>query len=329
MSESLDHAENAAMQASPPLVSAPGWRRAVPFVVAIGLIAFTLSRVDLRAFVRHVAAVNTPAFLLFNVAFMLALLTADAFATVVVYRRIGAPVRFGEFWVFRGASYLPSILNHHLGQAILTYYVSRRYRVSLARMAGGTLLAYASWGGCLLGAGCIAMVVAGMPLQWPGLALAAGAIYLAIIALRPAPLAAVKLLAPLFEAGLAGHVEALAARLPHFVVLFLGTWLPFFFFDVKIPLGQALVYMPMLMVVVTLPVAPQGLGTRDAFATFFLARFAAGATEVEQRSAAVSATASFAVAMTLVEALLGLLLLRRAMPAFDPKPPAAGSAGST
>src|SRR5262249_22263336 len=202
MSETLDRAEDVVtgptMEPSRAAASGPGWHRAVPFVVAIALIAFTLRKLDLRAFARHVAAVNTPAFLLFSGVFVVALLTAAAFASAIVYRRTVAPVSFREFWVLRGASYLPSILNHHVGQAILTFYVSRRYGVSLARMAGGTLLVYASWFGCLLGAGAIAKVVAGQSWE-PAAMVAAGVAYLAIIAWRPAPLARIKLLAPLFE----------------------------------------------------------------------------------------------------------------------------------
>jgi hypothetical protein len=286
-------------------------------VVAIGCVAFTVARSDLRAFARALASVNAGAFGLFSVAFVLALLTTDSFATAVVYRRTVAPITFRELWVLRGASYLPSILNHHVGQAILTYYVSRRYQVSLARMAGGTLLVYVSWMGWLVGTGCVAMVAQGMSLLWPALVVVAGLGYLGIIALRPARLAEVKLLSPLFDAGLGGHILALAVRLPHFVVLFLGTWLPFYFFGVNIPPPSALVLMPLLMVLVTLPIAPQGLGTRDTFGNLFLAQFAAGATVAEQRAAVAAATTSWVVAFTLVEVVLGLVLLKRALPGLD------------
>jgi Lysylphosphatidylglycerol synthase TM region len=321
-SDTPDQVEPApAAAAVAPQAAAPTswWRRALPFVVAVALIAFTLRRIDLHAFAEHLAAVNAPAFLLFAGGFVLALLTADALATATVYRRTVAPVSFREFWVLRGASYLPSILNHHVGQAILTYYVSRRYGVSLARMAGGTLLVYASWMGCLLGAGSIAMVVVGWPLWQPALVLGAGVVYLAIIAWRPARLSSVKLLAPLFEAGLAGHLVALLVRLPHFAVLFLGTWLPFLFFGVNIPLAAALTYVPILMVAVTLPITPQGVGTRALLAVTFFSRFAPGVTAEAQAAAIAASTTSFEVAFTLVEVLLGIILLRRAMPAMEAK----------
>jgi hypothetical protein len=299
-----------------PLAPTAWWRRALPFVLGLGLIAFTLSRVDIHAFSRNLRAVNAPAFVAFAAVFLVALLTADAFATARVYQRTVAPVSFRELWILRGASYLPSILNHHVGQALLTYYISKRYGVSLARMAGGTLLVYASWMGLLLAAGAAAMVVSGEVLQ-PALVLGAGVAYLVVIAWKPAFLARSRLLAPLFEAGLAGHLWALLVRLPHFVVLFLGSWLPFAFFGVKIPIVAALAKVPILMVAVTLPITPQGVGTRDLVAKTFFASFAAGATPAEQAAAIAASTMSWAVVITLVQAVIGLLLLKRALPTLE------------
>jgi hypothetical protein len=303
---------------SPGEVAAPPWwRRALPFVIAAALIGFTLRKVGLATFARQLAVVNAPLFLGFATLFMIALLTADAFATAIVYRRTVAPIRFGELWILRGASYLPSLLNHHVGQAFLTYYIARGYGVPIARMAGGTLLVYVSWMGCLLGTGCLAMVVAGQPILMPALVVAAGLAYLAVIAIRPAFLARTKLLGPLFDAGLVGHVVAVVVRLPHLAVLFLGTWLPFEFFGVHIPLGAALAYVPIVMVGVTLPITPQGLGTRDLISAHFFERFASGATHEERIAAIVASTTSWVVAFTLTQALFGLIMLRKALPALE------------
>jgi hypothetical protein len=304
----------------------PLWRRALPFAIAIGLIAFVLHRVDLHAFARHLASVDAPAFLLFCAVFLLALLTADAFATAAVYRRTVAPVSFRDLWIVRGASYLPSVLNHHVGQAFMTYYLSRAHGVSLARMAGATLLVYVSWGGSILGLGCVALVVTGKSLVWAAAVVGAGLGYLALVAARPTFLAGNKLLAPLlgplFEAGVQGHVFALAARLPHLAVLFAGTLLPFPFFGVHVPAGPALTYVPILMVAATLPITPQGFGTRDVLAGAFFAAYAPGETQADRLAAIAAATTSFAVAITLMQALLGLVLLRRAMPGLARRMPA-------
>ena len=293
-----------------PAPRAPLWRRALPFVLALGLIGFVVGRLDLRAFGRHLAAVDAPGFLLFATAFILALLTADTFATVLVYRRSVAPIRFRDFWVLRGASYLPSMLNHHVGQAFITYFLARRYGTPLARVAGATLLVYASWSGCVLGLGCVALWLNGKSLLWVAAVLGAGVLYLVIIAARPQRLAETRLLAPLFEAGVSGHLLALLSRIPHLVVLFLGTWIPFRFFGVDIPFAAAAAYIPILMVAVTLPITPQGFGTRDVLAAALFARFAPGDTADARLAAVAAATTSMGIVVSLVEAVLGFLLLR-------------------
>ncbi len=287
------------------------FRAVLPFVLALGLVGFVLSRLDLQAFRGHLERVSAGPFLGFSVLFVLALLSADTLATVLIYRKSVAPIRFRDFWALRGASYLPSMINHHLGQAMITLALSRVYGVSLARVAGATLLVYASWMGCMLGLFCLAIIVDDKPLVWLAGPLGAGLVYLAILALRPARLAQTRLLAPLFEAGVRGHLFALLARLPHLCVLFLGTWLPFWFFGVRIPFPVAAMYVPVLMVAVTLPITPQGFGTRDVLAATFFERFAPGNDQPERLAALAASTTAWGVAITLVEIVLGLYLLRR------------------
>lgn len=301
------------------------WKVALPFVLAIGLVTFTLVRIDFRAFAAQLARVSVPAFFGFAIIFVLALCAADSLATVLVYRRSVASIRFIDFFVLRGASYLPSMLNHHIGQAFVTVALSRVHGAPLARVAGATLLVYASWMGCVLGLFCGAIVLLGKPLFWLSAPLGAGILYLVILAARPKALAQTKLLAPLFEAGVRGHLWALLARLPHLIVLFLGTWLPFWFFGVRIPFPIALAYVPVLMVAVTLPITPQGFGTRDVLAATFFEAYAAGGTSTERLSAIAASTTAWGVAITLIELVFGLLLFRSFAPklaagAPSPKP---------
>lgn len=299
----------------------PLWKRALPFVLAAGLLAFVLARADLGAVRASLLRVNAPAFVAFAALFVLGLLSADCFATLVVYRPVIGRIRYRDLFVVRGASYLPSILNHHVGQAFVTVFLSRSHSVPLARVAGGTLVVYASWTACLLVLGGAAVIATGLPAAWLLVPIGAGVVYLIVLAVRPAKLARLALLRPLFEAGVRGHLIAAAARVPHAAVLFAGTWLSFRFFGVEVPVGAALSYVPILMVVVTLPITPQGFGTRDVLAVTFLLPFALGATDEERRAVIVAATASWGTVLTLVEAALGLLLLRRATKLLDAPSP--------
>jgi hypothetical protein len=305
---------------TPTVVEPPWWRRALPLLLAIALVAFVFQRLDLRAFWAAVSRTHYVLFFLFTLVFNAALLGADVLATAQVYRATVCPVRYRELFVIRAASYLPSLLNHHVGQAWLTYFMAKVYKASLWRVAGATLLVYATTFGCVYLLGAVALLFHHGRVSWlpatVGAIGAAGLGYLIVIALEPAVLRARQTTRALFIAGVRGHLIALVYRLPHIVVLFIGTWVPFGFFGVNVPLTEALVYIPIVMLVTALPITPQGVGTRDVVALQLLARYASGTPE--ERAAAIAATTlSWACALTLVQAGISPLFMRQAQKLLD------------
>ncbi len=293
----------------------PLWRKIASIGIAVALVAYVLSRLDPRTLLTTLAHTHYIAFLAFTLAFNAALLTADSFATTWIYRETVCPVRFREVFIVRGASYLPALLNHHVGQAWFTYFLSKKYRAPLWRVAGATLAVYATTFACLvvMGIGALPFNHGRVPWLAPVvIALVVGGFaYLGVVYLRPSFLRHREAVAPLMELGVRGHLLAVAYRLPHVAVQFLGAWLPFFFFGVRIPFTDALALMPVLMLVVTLPITPQGIGTRDVLALQLLVGYAPG-TGPHAAAAIVATTLSWAGATTLVQALLSPLFMRRA-----------------
>jgi hypothetical protein len=293
----------------------PIWRRALPFMLGGALVAYVVSRVDIPAFLHALSSTNYFLYAAFAFTFNAALLAADALATMVVYRRTVAPVRYSDVFVIRAASYLPSILSHHVGQAWLTYFLAKVYKAPIWRVAGATLLVYVTTFGALF-----VFLLVGLPLNreeltWlvPTVAVVgtAGAVYLGVVYLKPALLAGRQVTAPLAEVGIRGHLSSLLFRLPHVWVQFIGAWVPFLFFGVHIPLSDALALMPILMFVVALPISPQGLGTRDALSLALLSRYAVGSAD-EQAAAIAATTLSWLGVLTLVQLVLSPLFMRRA-----------------
>jgi bifunctional ADP-heptose synthase (sugar kinase/adenylyltransferase) len=70
------------------------------------------------------------------------------------------------------------------------------------------------------------------------------------------------------------------------------------------------------MLVIALPITPQGIGTRDVVALELLSRFAVG-TPQEKTATLAAATLSWAGALTLVQATFSPLLMRQARKLFD------------
>lgn len=281
-------------------------RRLLPFVVAAGLLFLIGRKIDFVAFFGTLREVNAPALIGFAIAWQIVLLAADALGNFVAYRRTMPSASYVDFYVFRGASYLPGMVNHHLGQAYMTYLQSKLMGIPLARMAGTTLVSYAGWLGCLLGCMTIALPFTDLPLGLIPVVLVTGTAYLVVVSIAPAFLRRFALLAPLFEAGFWGHARALVGRLPHLTVLVMGTWIAYRIFDIDIPLGTALVYLPILLVLVTLPVTPQGFGAREAAAATFFAAYVHGSTEAERIGRLTAATTAWGVSITLVGIALGV-----------------------
>lgn len=301
--------------AAPAGQPAPLWRRLLPVATAVALLAFVLTRLDFGAFWAAVSRTHYVLFFLFTVAFNAALLAADALGTTHVYRSTVCPVRYRELVVIRAASYLPSMLNHHVGQAWLTYFMAKVYKAPLWRMAGATLLVYATTFGCVYLLGLAALPFNHGRVGWLaptiGLIGAAGVGYMVVIALKPEVLRARQTTRVLVESGVRGHLAALALRLPHVLVLFIGTWVPFLFFGVAIPFADALAYIPIVMLVTALPITPQGVGTRDVIALQLLSAYAPGA-PAEQAAAVAATTLSWVCALTLVQAGFSPIFMRSA-----------------
>jgi hypothetical protein len=291
-------------------------------VIAIALVALALWQVDLRSFAASLTQVNHVMYLLFMFLFVIALLVADSLAIAHVYVRYVCRVTFREIVTLRGASYLPSLINYHVGQAWLTWFASRTYGAKLARVAGATLLNYVTMFGSLAIFAAVAYPLSAARIPWLGSTLVVLAVcalgYAVVILTQPALLKRVPGFEMLFDAGLAGHFWALMWRLPHMFVLFLGMWLPFRFFSVQIPMGDALAYVPILMLVGALPITPQGVGTRDVIALNLLAAYAPGSAGANRIAAA---TLCWAVSITLVEGLISPVFLISARRLFGKAAP--------
>jgi hypothetical protein len=302
----------------PPSASEPSQRgsllgRVWPLVLALVLVGWMLSRVDTSRVLEAMASVPKLPLVGMALGFVGALLLADTWATQQIYARTVCPVTWRELIVLRGASYLPSVLNYHLGQGWLTYFLSRVYGARLLHVAGATLIVYITTFACLVGIGLLALFFNGARLPWlvPTLAVcvSAGLGYLAVLAIKPRWLLRWPVLEPLFELGIVGHLRFALARVPHMIVLFLGTWLPFLLFGIDVPLRDALALVPPLLFVTGLPLTPQGIGTRDVLAASLFAAYAPESAGTER---ILAATLSWTTALSLGLLLVSPLFMRRA-----------------
>jgi uncharacterized membrane protein YbhN (UPF0104 family) len=167
----------------------------------------------------------------------------------------------------RGTTYLLGLVNYALGQGAIGYYLYRD-GIKADRVTGIVLFMLITNFGliCLLAAlGVMAQGLAHYPhvvslAVWFLFLLTI--VYLTIIAAAPKKWREFRGLAPLWQAGVSGHLTAAAGRLPHLGIL--------------------------VLVIGALPLTPVGLGTTNAAQVIFFSPYAPDATP-ETRAAAVLA----------------------------------------
>lgn len=286
-------------------------KRWLPWGVAVALLAVLFTRIPfdaLRGALAHGSYLTLALYVLFEILIALA---PDAWATKEALAAAGVRMGFRELMLARGATYLLGLLSYLLGQGGIGVWLAKR-GVRAAQATGAVLLLMVSNGIALLliaGAGLLVSPSDKRLLLVVGVGLAGVAVYLAMIALRVRWMEGWPALAPLFDAGLSGHLRAIVARLPHMLLLAVLHWGAFRVWGVAVPPELGIALMPVVLLIAAVPITPGGLGSTQALQVLFFSRWAAGPTP-EDRAADVLAFSLVHHGLSLLGmALVGLACL--------------------
>jgi len=307
MVSELDEKDATSLQESP-----SWWRRLLPWGMALAITTYLVVKTDHRSLIASLRSVSLVQFIGFIFAFSIINLLCDTLATWKTYRTLQPSLAFRSIFVVRGASYLPSIVNYHAGQAYLTYLLSKRHGIPLSQVVGGTLLVYATTlSNLILLAGCSLLLPATHApwVSWFVTLLVLGILfYFVVIKIRPSILERISFLAPLFAAGPRKHLRLMAWRIPHIATLFLSLWITYWFFHVSIPWRASLAALPLILLASALPITPQGAGTREIMAIQLLSPFVPPG---DTNAPIIAAGGAFVMTTTLNQALIGLVLFSK------------------
>lgn len=270
------------MTTAPPTQRRAKIRRALAWIAGIAIVALVALRMPAGDFKAAIAHGPYGWLALIDLALAAVTLFTDALASWVgvIALRMARP--FGKVLVVRGATYLLLLLNYALGQGGFGYYLHRT-GVTPLRSVGATLFLMGTNLACLLlvtgAAWLIHPIDTPNPTMWWTLVIGCGgfAVYLALIALAPAFLARRETFAPLFEAGIRGHLLAVIARVPHILAGVIGIWIGMRVWGIPVPLGFGIVIIPATIIASVIPISPFGLGTVQAAFVYFFSQYAPGA----------------------------------------------------
>jgi hypothetical protein len=294
-------------------------KKLAPYFIAVIALGSVLHHTDIHELLAALHHAPMGLFIASAILMMVCTCAADTFAMSAVFARFGCHVPYKDLYLVRASTYLLAVLNYHVGQAAIIGYLYRVKRVPLLRASGwilfiiginvGTLFLLAS-AGAMRTTGDLALM------HYVPLASAIGIlVYGAILLVKPRILAERRILKPLFEMGISGHVMGVLVRLPHIGVLLLWHYASLRMFGVNVTVGAALLFLPAYFAVQSLPININGLGVAQLVAVYFFAPYAtvpAGVSDpVAAQKAAVMAYSLATAGFSLVlQFILGAICLR-------------------
>jgi hypothetical protein len=245
---------------------------------------------------------------------VLAVYLADSFAIKKTFGWFVAKLSYREVLVVRGATYLLALVNYTVGQGAIVYFVNRSRGVPVLRGTAAVLLVMGINVLMLLVLASVGLVVSTdvpqMLKQIVLIAYAGLAVYVVAVAAKPRWLVSRPIFDVLLSAGLGGHLRAMAVRVPHILTLMVFTWTSLAAFGVVVPIGKAILCLPIVYFVAVLPISFQGLGTSNFMFIHFFAAYAPGATDEARRAVVLAATLVAQAVAFAVQLSIGLLCMR-------------------
>ncbi len=307
-------------------------RRALPLLVAVVALVLALRGINLRELAEMTRDAPLVPLIGFSAVMVLLNCAADTFAMYFVFKWFGLALRFSELYVIRAATYTLAVINYHAGQLGIIGYIHRVGKVPLSRASAYILFIVGVWVALLLifAAGSLALggakaaallpvlvlffagiVVYAILLTWPPRFLLSGPPHatqhesLLVRIWRRLWRVTHKLWEPLHQAGIKGHLRALVVRVPHLLVLLVWHFVALRCFHIEVPVHIAVLYLPVVFAVASLPISVQGLGTSQMAAKYFFSEFS------PRGDAAVLAYSLTMTAISTASNLaMGLLFLR-------------------
>lgn len=251
------------------VASRPAWRiwlsRLAPYLVAALVIAFILRRYSLDAIRAEMARGNSlPLFPIAIVTYILSLLCVAWADRIVLFGAVGGGAP-NYISIARGkaASVLLHIVHYALGQGAYATWLGRRTGIGLGRTGGliAYIIAAELCSVCLFAS---VVILVGRPAVPSALLLTVAGIAIALVVLMlAAPLTYLERVSALDTWTRVGPLRGFAqlgVRMLQHTVTTGATWIAARTFGLDVPLGVMLSYMPVILIIASLPVNVAGFG---------------------------------------------------------------------
>lgn len=275
--EAVGEAERAGRHdALPSLRKPPLWKRLVPFAVASVILAYLFHQIDARECLDTLRTADLSMYLPWLLAFILITFLLDTQYLAVMLRRFRYPIAWKDALGIRGVTYLLMTVDYTVGMGALIYYLKKNLSIPVMRSTG--LMGFFN---AITQKTLVYMSTIGLILLWPPSPLLRNFLYfcvgfvvldlLFIVALKKMPsrgfmlrIKNLNLLRVFHEASWSSYGVLILWRSVYYA-LFIGFFhVALRAFHLEVPFTALLAYVPIILLVISMPITPCGFGTAQA-----------------------------------------------------------------
>lgn len=260
----------------PPGGRTPLWKRILPLVIGGGILAYLFGKIDMRQCYEALARADLLAYAPLMIGFAMLSFLVDTQNLREMLRHFHYPISFRNALNIRGVTYLLMTIDYSLSLGALVYYLKRDLSIPVMRSTSLMLFFNAVTHFAL-----VIMTIVGLAILMPASRLLQSFLVFCIcLAVFNVLLVAVLKMLP--ERGFMFKIKNLnmirtfheASWTSFWVLVFwraiyYALFIVFFYaafraFHMEIPIITLLAYIPIILLVISLPIAPCGLGSTQA-----------------------------------------------------------------
>jgi len=291
-------------------------KRLVPWFVAAVILTFLFYRVDVRHFVQSMQVADLSTYVPWLIVFCLAWFFFDVQNIQATVNQYGYTVSFRDTMSMRGVTYLLMIIDYTLGMGGMALYLRNNEDIPIVKSTG-LMMVYT-------GVTQFSLFIMAAIGCWLGdmssplfrtvfvTCVSLAAVYVAaIIVIKLLPekgrtgrfknLTIVKLY---HEVSWQGYVSFTAWRITYYATYILFYYIVMPFFGMHVPLAVLITAVPLILLVISFPVTPFGLGTAQAAMLFLFKGYGSEA-------AILAFGITYSTSIVLIRGLIGLFYVKK------------------
>jgi hypothetical protein len=254
-------------------------RRMLPWLVGAAILAYLVWRIEVTPLINALARADVALYLPVLTAFIMVNFLADTQNLNALLRYARSPIPFRDSMIIRGASYLLMIIDYTLGMGSIVYYLKKYKNVPIARGTGSMLflnyithvsLLILAIAGCLMAAaaGTLSPLLSNIALIFTVL-LALAIITIILMKMLPdrsfmKKIKQSELMQIFIESPPSTYLMNTLYRCGFYFTFVIFFYIAARAFNMDIPFFEMVTFVPVILLVISIPISAFGLGTSQA-----------------------------------------------------------------